>query len=223
MRKIILACFLVLSVSTLWGQNQDAKAILDKMSETYKAMPGFELSFDQKLEDAGDNIYSGTTAVSKERFFVSFQGQLIFSDGPTLWTYIVEGEELTISNFEPDEQAINPANIYDIYKEGFEFQFLRADSYNDESVNVIELNSTDPDADFTTIVMYVGTDDYYLKGWDLIDYDGIATSFAVTKFTPNRSFDDGYFRIKVEKKGSDSFFTFDNKQYKVDIETDLRN
>jgi len=207
----------------LWGQDQDAKAILDKMSETYKAMPGFELSFDQKLEDAGDNIYSGTTAVSKERFFVSFQGQLIFSDGPTLWTYIEEGEELTISNFEPDEQAINPANIYDIYKEGFDFQFLRTDSYNDEPVQVIELTSTDPDADFTTIVMYVGTKDYYLKAWDLIDYDGIATSFAVTKFRPNRSFDEGYFRIEVEKKGEESYFVFEQKQYKVDIETDLRN
>lgn len=203
---------MLLMVSTVWGQSGDAKSILDKMSATYKAMPGFEISFNQKLNNGidGEDTYNGNAAISKEKFFVDFQGQLIFCDGPTLWTYISEGQELTISNFEPDEQAINPANIYDIYKEGFEFEFVAEDSFNGQVVNVVKLNSTDEDADFTTIIMYVGKEDSYLKAWDLIDYDGIPTSFIVTKFTPNKDFPDG-------------FFQFNDKKYNVDIVTDLRN
>lgn len=209
---MFFACFMVMMTSAVWGQEGEAKRILDKMSATYKAMPGFEISFNQKLENGmnGQDTYSGKAAVSKEKFFVDFQGQLIFCDGPTLWTYIMEGEELTISNFEPDEQAINPANIYDIYKEGFEFEFVGEDEFDAQPVNVIKLNATDPDADFTTIIMYVGKEDAYLKAWDLIDYDGIPTSFIVTKFTPNQAFADG-------------FFQFDDSKYKVDIVTDLRN
>jgi len=212
MKKLFFACFMMLLASAVWGQEGEAKRILDKMSATYKAMPGFEISFNQKLANGmnGEDTYSGNAAVSKEKFFVDFQGQLIFCDGPTLWTYIMEGEELTISNFEPDEQAINPANIYDIYKEGFDFEFVGEDTYEEQQVNVVKLNSTDPDADFTTIIMYVGQEDAYLKGWDLIDYDGIPTSFIVTKFAPNKSFDEG-------------FFQFDDTKYKVEIVTDLRN
>lgn len=203
---------MLLMVSTVWSQSGDAKSILDKMSATYKAMPGFEISFNQKLNNGmdGEDTYNGNAAISKEKFFVDFQGQLIFCDGPTLWTYISEGQELTISNFEPDEQAINPANIYDIYKEGFDFEFVAEDSFNGQAVNVVKLNSTDEDADFTTIIMYVGKEDSYLKAWDLIDYDGIPTSFIVTAFTPNKDF-------------PDDFFQFNDKKYNVDIVTDLRN
>lgn len=212
MKKLFFTCLMGIMASTVWGQGGDAKSILDRMSATYKAMPGFEISFNQKLDNGmnGEDTYSGKAAVAKEKFLVDFQGQLIFCDGPTLWTYISEGQELTISNFEPDEQAINPANIYDIYKEGFDYEFVAEDTYDGQTVNVVKLNSTDEDADFTTIIMYVGKDDSYLKAWDLIDYDGIPTSFIVTKFTPNRDFPEGFFQFNMEK-------------YPVDIVTDLRN
>ena len=212
MRKVFFACLVIFTASALYGQGGDAKSILDKMSETYKAMPGFEIAFTQRLESGLDQTesYSGEASVAKEKFLVRFQGQHIYCNGPVLWTYLVEDRELTISNFEPDEQAINPANIYDIYKEGFDFEFVGEDSYEGNNVNVVKLLSTDPDSDFTTIVMYIGMEDSYLKGWDLIDYDDIPTSFTVTKFTPDRNFDS-------------SFFDFNRTQNPVDIETDLRN
>jgi outer membrane lipoprotein-sorting protein len=182
------------------------------MSETYKAMPGFEISFVQQVMSDGDVVgrISGDASVSKSMFLVRFQDQYIYCNGPILWTYLVEDQELTISNFEPDEQAINPANIYDIYKEGFTFEYKRSDEIEGEPVDVIELVSTDEDADFTNIIMYIGQKDSYLKAWDLIDYDGIPTAFEVSRFVPDKSFPDGYFE-------------FDREKNPVDIETDLRN
>lgn len=205
-------CLVLLISGTVVGQENDPKVILDKMSETYKAMPGFEIAFVQQVMSDGDVVgrISGDASVSKEKFLVRFQEQFIYCNGPILWTYLVEDQELTISNFEPDEQAINPANIYDIYKEGFTFEYKRSDDIGGEMVDVIELVSTDEDADFTNIIMYIGQNDSYLKAWDLIDYDGIPTSFQVSNFVPNKSFSEGYFE-------------FDRSKNPVDIETDLRN
>ncbi len=205
-------CLVLFMTGTLVGQENDPKVILDKMSETYKAMPGFEIAFVQQVMSEGDVVgrISGDASVSKEKFLVRFQDQYIYCNGPVLWTYLVEDQELTISNFEPDEQAINPANIYDIYKEGFTFEYKRADEVEGEAVDVIELVSTDEDADFTNIIMYIGQKDSYLKAWDLIDYDGIPTSFEVSSFVPDKSFPEGYFE-------------FDRSKNPVDIETDLRN
>lgn len=205
-------CMLLVMTSALVGQDKDPKEVLDKMSETYKAMPGFEISFVQQVMSEGDVVgkISGDASVAKEKFLVRFQDQFIYCNGPVLWTYLVEDQELTISNFEPDEQAINPANIYDIYKEGFTFEYKRADEVDGEAVDVVELISTDEDADFTTIIMYIGQKDSYLKGWDLIDYDGIPTSFQVANFVPNKAFAAGYFE-------------FDRSKNPVDVETDLRN
>lgn len=205
-------CLMVLFTSALVGQDNDPKAILDKMSETYKAMPGFEISFVQQVMSEGEvaGSINGDASVSKDKFLVRFQDQFIYCNGPVLWTYLVEDQELTISNFEPDEQAINPANIYDIYKEGFEFEYKRADEIEGQMVHVIELVSTDDEADFTNIIMYIGQNDSYLKAWDLIDYDGIPTSFAVSNFVPNKSFPEKYFEFNREKNP-------------VEVETDLRN
>ena len=126
------------------------------------------------------------------------------------WTYLVEDQELTISNFEPDEQAINPTNVYDIYKEGFTFEYKRSDEVDGEIVDVIELVSNNEDADFTNIIMHIGQKDSYLKAWDLIDYDGVSTSFEMSSFVPNKSFPKDYFE-------------FDRSKNPVDVETDLRN
>lgn len=179
----------------------DAKTILDKMSAIYKEMPGYEISFVQKVMSEAEVIdrLSGTAAVSKEKFVIKFQEQHIYCNGPILWTYLVESQELTISNFEPEESDIDPTNIYDIYKEGFTYEYKRADEIDGQAVHVIELVSTDEDADFTNIFMYIGQEDSYLKGWDLIDYAGAKTAFEVSTFKPNVTFEAAYFEFNADQ------------------------
>lgn len=212
MKRFIYVLMMAVIVVAAKGQNGDAKSILDKMSTTYKAMAGFEISFVQKSFSEAEIIDRtlGTAAVSKEKFLLKIEGQHIYCNGPVLWTYLVESQELTISNFEPEEGEINPANIYDIYKEGFTYEYKRADDIDGELVHVVELISTDEDADFTNIIMYIGQKDSYLKAWDLIDYDGVKTGFEVSAFKPDQAF-------------APKYFEFDEKANPVQHKEDLRN
>jgi|GEM_PF-505034 len=212
MKKVIYVLIFAVVAFAAKGQSGDAKAVLDKMSSTYKAMPGYEISFVQKNFSEAEVIAqtAGSAAVSKEKFVLKIEGQQIYCNGPVLWTYLVESQELTISNFEPEEGAINPANIYDIYKNGFTFEYKRQDSVKGELVDVVELISTDEDADFTNIIMYIGQKDSYLKAWDLIDYDGAKTNFEVAAFKPDQVFDAKYFE-------------FDEEANPVQHKEDLRN
>jgi len=199
-RVLIVMCWMAVSLMAV-GQEQDPKAILDKMSATYKAMPGYEISFIQKIMSEAEVVdrLTGSASVAKEKFLIKFQDQHIYCNGTVLWTYLVESQELTISNFEPDEAVINPSNVYDIYKEGFTYQYKRQDNINGEMVHVVELTSTDEDSDFTNVVMYIGQKDSYLKAWDLIDYAGAKTAFEVSSFKPNMTFPEGFFEFNEEK------------------------
>ena len=212
MNKVIYVLIFAVVALAAKGQSGDAKAVLDKMSSTYKAMSGYEISFVQKNFSEAEVIAqtAGSAAVSKEKFVLKIEGQQIYCNGPVLWTYLVESQELTISNFEPEEGAINPANIYDIYKNGFTFEYKRQDNVKGELVDVVELVSTDEDADFTNIIMYIGQKDAYLKAWDLIDYDGAKTNFEVAAFKPDQVFDAKYFE-------------FDEEANPVQHKEDLRN
>lgn len=192
---------LMIGVSLANGQEQNPKSILDNMSATYKAMAGFEIEFVQKVMSESEVLdrFSGTAAVAKEKFMIKFRDQHIYCNGPVLWTYLVESQELTITNFEPEETFINPTNIYDIYKEGFKYVYKRSENLGGTLVNVIELTSTDEDSDFTNIIMYIDKNTSYLKAWDLIDYDGIKTSFEVSNFKPNQKYPEGSFEFDTKK------------------------
>lgn len=212
MKRIVYVLILVAVAMVAKGQSEDAKSVLDKMSKTYKEMTGFEISFIQKIYNEAEVIerYTGSASVSKEKFFLKFGEQHIYCNGPVLWTYLVESQELTISNFEPEEGAINPTNIYDIYKEGFTYEYKRQDNINGELVHVVELISTNEDSDFTNIFMYIGQKDSYLKAWDLVDYDGVKSGFEVSNFKPNQVYDA-------------KFFEFDEEANPVQHKEDIRN
>lgn len=202
MRK--LASFLVVLVmgsNLSLGQNLDPKTILDKMSETYKAMPGFEVSFVQKVMNEADisDAFSGIASVSKDKFLFKLSGQHIYSNGPVIWTYLIDSQELTISNFEPDDGAINPTNVYDIYKEGYNYRYVRSENLNGEVVDIIELTSTDEDSEYTKVVMYISQKNSYLMAWDMVDYDDINTSFQVSDFKPDVNFPEKYFEFDPTK------------------------
>lgn len=212
MKRIVGLLMLVVSMNLAMGQEEDPKAILDKMSSAYKAMPGFHIGFVQKVINESEVVdrFSGSADVSKEQFIIRFRDQHIYCNGTVLWTYLTESQELTIANFEPEESFINPTNVYDIYKEGFTYEYKRKDNLGGQLVHVIELVSTDEDSDFTNVVMYIGVEDSYLKAWDLIDYDGIKTSFEVSDFKPNMNYDAKH-------------FLFDREKNPVSHEEDFRN
>ena len=199
--KRILILLMLISLHGVMAQEENPKAILDKMSDVYKAMPGFQVGFVQKVISDSQVVdrFAGSADVSKEQFIVRFRDQHIYCNGTVLWTYLTESQELTIADFEPEEGAINPSNVYDIYKEGFTYEYKRQDKIKDEPVHVIELISTDADSDFTHVVMYIGRADHYLKGWDLIDYDGIKTAFEVSAFKPDLNFGARHFIFNQAK------------------------
>lgn len=201
MKRIVGLMMLVVSMNLAMGQSEDPKAILDKMSAVYKAMPGFHVSFVQKVINESEVIdqFTGSVDVSKEQFIMRFRDQHIYCNGTVLWTYLTESQELTIANFEPEDSFINPSNVYDIYKEGFTFEYKRQENLGGELVHVVELISTDEDSDFTNVLMYIGKNDSYLRGWDFIDYDGIKTSFEVSLFKPNQNYDAKHFLFDREK------------------------
>lgn len=213
MKRLVGLLMLLLSLNVAVAQEENPKAILDKMSEVYKAMPGYEVSFIQKVmnESSVADRLPGSLEVSKEQFIIKFREQRIFCNGTIIWTYLTESQELTIANFEPEEDSfIDPRNIYDVYKEGFTYEYKRADVVNGEPVHVIELVSTDEESDFTNVFMHIGQKDSYLKAWDLVDYDGIISSFEVVEFKPNQNY-------------GPKHFVFDYSKNPVSHEEDFRN
>lgn len=119
--------FMVLPFFLSSQDDNKAVELLDKMSDNYKKMKGFTSSFTYSMNNLNEDIqdsFEGKISVRNEKYILFIEGQKIINDSKTVWTYIEELNEVTISEFDPSEQEISLNNIFEIYKEGFTYKYL---------------------------------------------------------------------------------------------------
>ena len=95
---------------------QTAKAVLDKTASVVSNKSGAKASFTIK----GDQMNaSGTIAIKGRKFQAATPQASIWFDGKTQWTYLKKNDEVNIATPSVEEQqAINPYNFINMYKNG---------------------------------------------------------------------------------------------------------
>ena len=138
------------------SSQDDNKAVelLDKMSDNYKKMKGFTSSFTYSMNNLNEDIqdsFEGKISVRNEKYILFIEGQKIINDSKTVWTYIEELNEVTISEFDPSEQEISLNNIFEIYKEGFTYKYLGIK----EDFSMVEIYPEDEDKSYYKILFKI--------------------------------------------------------------------
>ncbi len=202
MKLIKSICLLVLSVSVAVAQNDPkAKTILDQMSAKYRDIPAFSATFTQTLENKNENIndsFTGAITVMGDKFKADVAGQLIVNNSQTVWTYLKDVNEVTISNYDPEAGEMNPSKIYDAYKSGYKYLYMAGEGA--AKFHVIDLVPTNKDENFYKIRLQIDKQDKLLKSWSVFDRAGNIFNYAVTDF-------------KVKKNLTAADFNFDPAKY----------
>ena len=144
MKKIkFLLSFIFLNAYFLFSQD-DKKALdmLNSMSDNYKKMKGFTSSFTYSMKNLTEDItdsFSGKISVRDDKYVLYIEGQKIINDSKTVWTYLEDLNEVTISDFDASEQDISINNVFEVYKEGYKHKFI--DKVN--GINNVEIYPDD--------------------------------------------------------------------------------
>lgn len=166
MRIYFLFYFIYLiSFSSYSQEDKKAVDLLDMMSEKYKKMEGFTSSFTYIMNNLSENIadsFQGKISVKEEMYVLFIEGQKIINDSKTVWTYLEDLNEVTISEFDPEEQELSLNNIFEIYKSGFSFKFLG----EEKNIRLVEIYPDDQEKSYFKILFK-------------IDSDGLLSSFSV--------------------------------------------
>jgi len=208
---LLVAVGLWLNVTAVQAQN-DPKAgeILELMSSKYKAVKGFKANFSYSMESPGSGIKENATGeitVKDNKFFLKLGGQEVINNGSTVWTYLKDANEVTITDYEPDDDAITPSNIYNIYKKGYKYTLVAKES--NKADDVIDLTPNNKNSQVNKIRIVVNKKDKSIKSFKTFERNGNKYNYVITKFTP----------AEVD----DKTFVFDKAKYKgVEVE-DLRN
>ena len=196
--------FFLFIVSPFFLSFQDDKKaleLLDEMSDNYKKMKGFTSSFTYSMNNLNEDIqdsFEGKISVRNEKYILFIEGQKIINDSKTVWTYIEELNEVTISEFDPSEQEISLSNIFEIYKVGFSYKYLGVK----EDLSMVEIYPEDEDKSYYKILFKINNSNL-LESFTVYDNSNSLYIYSINDF--------------VEEELDTTLFTFDVENY-PDIE-----
>ena len=202
--KNIFLLFIILSASINSAYSQEGKEaleMLDSMSDKYKKMKGFTSSFTYTMKNLTEDIsdsFSGTISVKDDKYVLFIEGQKIINDSKTVWTYLEELNEVTISDFDPSEQDISINNVFEVYKEGFRHKLIE----NKDGINTVEIYPEDEGKPYFKISFSIHNDNS-LSSFTVHDKSNSIFIYSIDDF--------------LEEELDNSLFTFSIDSY-PDIE-----
>jgi outer membrane lipoprotein-sorting protein len=216
MRKLILITFLAFAGVAGYSQ-QDAKAkeILEKVTKTTQSMASIEASFSFEMNNKAENIKeksSGTLILKNKKYKLNIpqMGLQVTCDGKTIWTYMVNSNEVTISSLdEQTDDLMDPTRIFTIYERGFNYKYINESVEAGTPVYNINLTPQKATGEISSIKLMIDKQKMLIKGADMVGKDGNNYKVSIGQFKT-----DGVFK--------DSDFVFDPTIYKGIEVVDMR-
>jgi len=215
MSKKILAGFFSLAIfmaSTAFvTQDQKANAILATVSKTYKSYKtikaGFRISIDNQQTNSKIN-QKGTLYLKGKKFRIDMSDQEIYCDGNKMWTYFKEENEVQIAKYDPNQQDINPSEIFTIYKKDFKSKYIGEVLKGNVKVQNIELIPDDRNKPYFKVKLEIEKATHKISSMKILNKNGLVTNYSIASFDGN---------VDI----SDSFFKFDSRSKPGVVEIDL--
>lgn len=208
---LVLVLTIFLS-SAFVNNDKAASQILDKVSKNYKSYKTIKASFKIKIfnkQDKSSQSEKGTLYVKGKKFRVEMDGQEIYCDGKTMWTFLKDANEVQISNYNPKSSDINPSEIFTVYEKGFLSKFIGEGKKGTVVTEQIELTPTDKKKPFFKVKLTIDKVAKKILDMTVMSKNGVESLYEITSFSPN---------LKIE----DTFFKFDKKSKPGVVEIDLR-
>lgn len=207
----------VIFSQTEFEKDPKAKVILDKVSQTTKTYSTitaeYTLSIFGKDKKKTDE-QNGKIELKGDKFKLEIPGNIIVSDGKTLWNYNKDAKEVTIKNYNPNEdknETITPNNFFKIYESGYKYKYDSKEKVGKAVCDVINLYpAVKPEKKkFHTIKLYIDGKKNQIVQAKVLMKNGEVYVYSVKKFIPNLPL-------------TDNLFVFDTKGLSADQIVDER-
>lgn len=196
---MVLAGFLF-AMQAFAQKDPQALEILDAMSEKYKNIPAFTANFSYIMENDAEDIdekFEGIITVKNNKYKLEMSGQEIINDGVAVWTYLKDDNEVTISEYDDEDEEITLSNIFTIYKSGYKYLFL--ETRDNGKMDVVDLVPEDRDKTFYKIRMEIQRADRELKNFRIFDKSGSRYLYKINEFAVNNTITDADFKFDERK------------------------
>ena len=189
MKKSIL--ILICYPFFIFSQDNKAKSILDLLSKKTKSYSSikaeFTNTFSNTITDLNES-QSGTIYLKENAYKLELESQIIISDGETNWIYLIDEEEVNITEIDDEENELNPSKIFTIYEDGYNYKFINEGS-NVYQINLIPKESSP----FSKVELFINKHKMQISSFNMIDKQGSNYKYTIDSFETNIEFNNDFF------------------------------
>ena len=200
--KNIIACLFLLFVTQAVTAQNNAEALIRVLVNQVKSHQNMELKFSYQIspdEKTLIDALKGKAWLQGEAYKIELAEQQTISDGKTIWSYLVDDEEVLVSN--ATEGTDNtPLKLLTSLDKSYAATLTNIDAQGNA---VIEL--ANPKGQYKRITLKINTKKTELKTVDIYMEDGSKVMITIEE-------------MKFDQQLDDNFFTFDAKKHpNVDV------
>ena len=200
--KNIIACLFLLFATQAVSAQNNAEMIIRLLINQMKSHKNVEMTFNYQLSPDEKTVIEGEKGhawLQGDAYKIELADQHTISDGKIIWTYLIEDEEVMISNA-ADGVDNTPLKLLTSLDESYVATLAGIDP---KGIATVEL--ANPKGQYKRVTLKINTKKAELKSADIYMEDG---SKAVVNIEG----------LKFDQELGDKFFTFDTKKHpKVDV------
>lgn len=204
-RTLLISILSVLTLSVL-AQDPDvakAKTILDKVSEKTKGYKTIKADFALKIEDLQtktSETHDGSISLKGNKYKISVMDAESYFDGTTLWVYLVDANEVNISDADMvADDELDPSKVFTIHEQGFRYRHVGETTIKGKVADIIDLVPEDRNKPYSRIKLYVYRDTLQPARLEQMGKDGTNFVVEIKKMEVNTPITDDLFVFKKEQ------------------------
>ncbi len=202
MRSLLTLSFLVLlgwSNNAIAQNDPKAKSILDGVTKKVSALKTMKANFSLKLTGGkGGNVTDtrkGSIALKGQKYHVVLGNQEIMCDNKTVWTYNKETKEVQVANYNPGEQSMSPAKLFQpsFFDKEYIYAYKGERKEGGKNCDIIELTPRDKSKPIARIEMMIDKATSMIAGGNYWEKNGNKYAITISNIVQNAELPDGMF------------------------------
>ncbi len=191
-----------------------ARQILAEVENKFLSASALQADFTYEFRNEANKTkdeVKGTFVMKKNKFKLKLANQEIYSNGKTVWTYLKDANEVSISEYTPDDDSfITPEKVIKLYKKDYKYIFIREFTENGKVYEEIDLQPTDRSKKVFKIRLVVNKKTRTIKSWEIFEKNQNRSKYIIDT-------------IAYDVQVDDNYFNFDKRKYPNVNEVDLRD
>jgi outer membrane lipoprotein-sorting protein len=209
-RRGIVAVFSLLAmvvsaqqpVQTSKFHDEESANVLKELQKKISAYKDISIHFtfrSEKKEKFIDEI-KGSTLVKVDKYVLKTDQQQIYCDGATLWNYLPEQKEVTVSKYDKtdDSQMMNPLKMIQDYEKSYKSNFIKETTEKGVLIQIIDLTPLKPSS-YYKVRLVIDKNKKQIMRATVYEKDGMQYIYTVSKFEVNKNLSDEQFVFDISK------------------------